>query len=89
MNKTIIRSTRPQTITRTRVNTSSCPKAPRALNSDIVTTSYFVGKGITLFTFFYSSLNWMMYKSINKDDDGVGEDTNNKQNKQENNNSRK
>lgn len=34
----------------------------RAMNSDIVTTSYFIGKGITLFTFFYTSLNWWMYK---------------------------
>lgn len=31
-------------------------------------TSYIIGKGIILFTFFYTSLNWLHYKNIQKDD---------------------
>lgn len=79
MNRTITRSTRPQTIThtRTKVNKGYLAK-PHAINSDIVTTSYFVGKGITLFTMFYSSLNWMMYRGMNKGDAAHDERKDNK-----------
>jgi hypothetical protein len=31
-----------------------------------VETSYFVGKYITLFTFFYTGLNYLMYKDARK-----------------------
>ena len=75
MNKTIIRHARPQVVTRSNVNKGY--KSPsiqvrrglQAINNDIVTTTYLVGKSITLFTFFYTSLNWMMYKTINKESD--------------------
>jgi helix-turn-helix protein len=72
MNKTIIRHSRPRVVTRSKVNKINkhqvhLPRILHASNNDIVTTSYFVGKTITLFTFFYTSLNWMMYKNINKD----------------------
>lgn len=82
MNKTFFRPShsRPHTVTRPNVN-----KARRnlhAINNDMVTTTYFIGKGITLFTFFYTSLNWMMYKNINKDNPSDDEnDTNNSSNK--------
>ena len=34
---------------------------------DITTTSYFIGKGIILFTMFYTSMNWMYYRGIRKE----------------------
>jgi hypothetical protein len=75
MNKTLIRPARPHTVTRSNVskgykpNTNQVRRGLHAINNDIVTTSYLVGKSITLFTFFYTSLNWMMYKTINKESD--------------------
>lgn len=37
--------------------------------SHIVDASYIVGKSIILFTFFYTSLNWFMYRKIRKDNE--------------------
>jgi len=45
---------------------------------DITTTSYFVGKGIILFTMFYTSLNWMYYRGIRKDLERDEKDRNSK-----------
>lgn len=51
-------------------------KRVNSLNDDIVSISYFVGKGIIAFTFLYTSLNYFHYKRLreqyeeqNKDDD--------------------
>lgn len=33
-----------------------------AISNDVVEVSYFVGKYVMLFTFFYSSLNYMFYR---------------------------
>jgi hypothetical protein len=47
----------------------------KAIENDMVSVTYTVGKYITLFTFFYTSLNYMFYKSAreemenNEDDD--------------------
>jgi hypothetical protein len=35
--------------------------------SDPVTTSYFIGKGVILFTMFYCSMNWWYYKRMRED----------------------
>lgn len=47
----------------------------KSFNNDVVTMSYFIGKGIIAFTFFYTSLNYFHYKRLreeyeeeNKDD---------------------
>jgi hypothetical protein len=47
----------------------------KSFNNDIVTMSYFIGKGMIAFTFFYTSLNYFYYKRLreeyeeeNKDD---------------------
>ena len=37
--------------------------------SDPVTTSYFIGKGIILFTMFYCTMNWWYYKRMQEDDE--------------------
>lgn len=82
MNKTFIRPShsRPHTVSRSNVNKAR--RSLHAINNDMVTTTYFLGKGITLFTFFYTSLNWMMYKNINKDNQSDDEnETNNSSNK--------
>lgn len=34
---------------------------------DISTISYFIGKGIILFTMFYCTLNWAHYRQLRKD----------------------
>ena len=33
----------------------------------LVNSSYYVGKGIVLFTMFYCSMNWWLYRSVRKD----------------------
>lgn len=38
-----------------------------ALSNDVVTLSYFVGKGIIAFTFFYTSLNYFYYRRLRED----------------------
>jgi hypothetical protein len=40
-----------------------------AIDNDIVSVSYTVGKYITLFTFFYTSLNYFLYKKIREDNE--------------------
>lgn len=35
--------------------------------TDPVTTSYFIGKGVILFTMFYCSMNWWYYKRTRED----------------------
>lgn len=35
--------------------------------TDPVTTSYFVGKGIILYTMFYCTMNWWFYKRTRED----------------------
>lgn len=42
-------------------------KTQDALMDSLVTSSYFVGKGIILFTMFYCTLNWAHYRSIRKE----------------------
>jgi hypothetical protein len=75
MTRSIIRTYKPLSTSRPKVSTINVRKhAPRALNHDMVTMSYFVGKGITLFTMFYTSLNWLMYKQHN--DNNKEEDKN-------------
>ena len=41
---------------------------------DIETISYFVGKGITLFTMFYCTLNWLHYRSQRKQQENIDKD---------------
>jgi hypothetical protein len=38
-----------------------------AFQNDMVTLSYFVGKGIIMFTFFYTSLNYFHYKKLREE----------------------
>jgi REP element-mobilizing transposase RayT len=45
-----------------------------ALNEDIVTLSYFVGKGIIAFTFFYTSLNYFHYRRLREEYENKDED---------------
>lgn len=49
-----------------------------SLNNDIVSMSYFVGKGIIAFTFFYTTLNYFFYKQLRED---YEEDNKNNENK--------
>jgi len=39
------------------------PKVTLA-EAQLVETSYLVGKGITLFTMFYCTLNWLFYRDL-------------------------
>lgn len=39
----------------------------KSFNNDIVTMSYFIGKGIVAFTFFYTSLNYFFYKGLREE----------------------
>ena len=41
-------------------------KSPRC-HMDLQETSYYVGKSITLWVMFTTSLNWMMYRKIRKE----------------------
>jgi hypothetical protein len=48
----------------------------KSFNDDIVSVSYYIGKGIIVFTLFYTSLNYFHYKRLreeyeeeNKDDE--------------------
>lgn len=57
-------------ITRNLVKTKVTPDLLSVLNNNI----YFIGKGITLFTMFYCSMNWYHYRNLRiesekKDDD--------------------
>lgn len=42
-------------------------KPVRVSAHDMVETSYYVGKGITLFTMFYCTMNWWFYKRLRED----------------------
>ncbi len=75
--KPLARQGRANTVMR-KVSAKPPTTIQRAINSDIVTTSYFVGKGITLFTFFYTSLNWWMYKQQRKEIEADETDEDNK-----------
>jgi len=48
---------------------------------DVETYSHYIGKGITLFTMFYCTLNWMYYKKINQSFDDEKEEHNKKEKK--------
>lgn len=77
MNKTFIRPSKPRVVTRSNVSSVKKYNVRRnlhAVNNDLLTTSYFVGKTITLFTFFYTSLNWLMYKNINQGNNDQDQD---------------
>lgn len=41
--------------------------SPKATPLDVTEISYFVGKGIILFTLYYCSLNWMHYRRVRKE----------------------
>ncbi len=45
-----------------------------SLSNDVVTLSYFVGKGIIAFTFFYTSLNYFHYKRLREEYEENDED---------------
>lgn len=47
--------------------TSVKPVKVVPMTHDIVETSYYIGKGITLFTMFYCTMNWWMYKRARED----------------------
>lgn len=38
-----------------------------AFTEDVVTASYYVGKYVTAFVFFYTSLNYLYYRRLRKD----------------------
>jgi hypothetical protein len=40
-----------------------------AIPTDIETYSYYIGKGIILFTMFYCTLNWAHYKKLREEDE--------------------
>lgn len=46
-----------------------------AIQNDVVSLSYIVGKGIIAFTFFYTSLNYFHYKRLREENE---DDTNTK-----------
>lgn len=48
-------------------NKISIKTRTNAFESDVVTLSYFVGKGIIAFTFFYTSLNYLYYKRLREE----------------------
>lgn len=39
----------------------------KSFDNDVVSTSYFIGKGIIAFTFFYTSLNYFFYKGLREE----------------------
>ena len=45
-----------------------------AISNDVVEVSYFVGKYVMLFTFFYSSLNYMFYRKEREEQDKYDEE---------------
>jgi REP element-mobilizing transposase RayT len=49
------------------VNNKISKTRTNAFQNDMVTMSYFVGKGIVLFTFFYTSLNYFHYKRLREE----------------------
>ena len=67
LNRIVVRSVvRPVVVPR-RVNVAQRRIVRTAVTlSEFEEISYFVGKNIILFTFFYSTLNWLHYRNINK-----------------------
>jgi len=57
---------RPSVVMRPKVHRNQITIRPKAIDNSWVETSYFVGKYITLFTFFYTGLNYLMYKDARK-----------------------
>lgn len=55
-----------QSIRRAPLPRSRCV-ARASVSESLVTASYVVGKGITLFTMFYCTLNYMMYRKARED----------------------
>jgi hypothetical protein len=53
----------------THFNTTIITTRRNAIDSDIDTLTYTVGKSITLFTFFYTSLNYLFYRSSRKENE--------------------
>lgn len=53
----------------------------QSLNNDIITTSYYVGKYVTAFIFFYTSLNYFYYKRLREQHEEDNQTNNNKKNK--------
>lgn len=51
------------------------PTIHQASLHDVNSLTYFVGKGITLFTMFYCSLNWWYYRSLQDRDRQKDDDT--------------
>lgn len=39
----------------------------KSFDNDVVTMSYFIGKGVIAFTFFYTSLNYFHYKRLREE----------------------
>lgn len=49
-----------------------------AFENDVVSLSYFFGKGIIAFTFFYTSLNYFHYKRLREEYEDQNKDDNKK-----------
>lgn len=45
-----------------------------AISNDVVEVTYFVGKYVMLFTFFYSSLNYMFYRKEREEQEKYDKD---------------
>lgn len=54
------------TLTRPRHKAHHITVRRNAIDNSWVETSYFVGKYITLFTFFYTGLNYLTYRDVRK-----------------------
>ena len=66
LNRIVVRSVvRPVMVRRVNVAQRRVVRTAVTL-SEFEEISYFVGKNIILFTFFYSTLNWLHYRNINK-----------------------
>jgi hypothetical protein len=64
-------------VTRRMVRSFVIPDVVESLN----TSSYFIGKGIILFTMFYCSMNWAYYRGMRKDLEKENEKKNEKKDK--------
>jgi hypothetical protein len=54
---------------RRRPTPTTRPPAVTPLQRVLLDSSYLVGQGIVLFTFFYTALNWRMYRAARKQHD--------------------
>ena len=57
---------RPSVLMRPKIQRHQITVRRNAIDNSWVETSYFVGKYITLFTFFYTGLNYLMYRDARK-----------------------